>query len=198
MPSGLHRILLRMRVSTDALRIPLLVAMGVAAGYFWRGAFEAGPVAQRAGPGEVVVEAPPAKPPVRIIVPSAPRKSVRQRHAARAPRASAARRVTRRPKLLTVRTGAPSTRPSPPKKPTPRPPGSSSPPPPTGGPPASPPPAAPTTQPAQAPVAAAVPPPASPPESPPNPSAHDEGERPGHGYGDRNHDHTGHGDKHGR
>jgi len=187
-----------MRVSTDVLRIPLLVAMGVTAGYFWRAAFEARPVALLVTPpGKVGGEALPAAPPVRIIVPSAPRRSARPRHVRRVSPV----RVTPRPQLLSVRTGSPTVRPSPPKKPTrPRPAPSSPPRPGEGAPPAStPPPSSPATEPARAPVAAAAPPqppPAIRPEPQPNPSSSTDGERPGRGHGDKNHDHSGSEDDH--
>lgn len=46
MPSGVQRILPRMRISADALRVSTLVAAGVASGYLWRAAFETGPLSE--------------------------------------------------------------------------------------------------------------------------------------------------------
>jgi hypothetical protein len=217
MPSGLKRILPRVRVSADALRIPLLVAMGVTAGYFWRAAFEAGPVAQPVAPGAVVGQALPAKPPVRIIVPSAPRPSVRPRHVARRSPVT----VTPQAQLAAVGTGTPSVKPSPPKKPTPRPSTPTSPPPPPSSPPSSPsspsspaggsPPAAstptvaaPATPAATRGPAAVTPPPPVVAQPTPQPSgSSDETHRngdgkdngDGHGKGDENRGGWGHGDK---
>src|SRR3984893_19346178 len=119
MPSGLKRIMPRVRVSTDALRIPLLVAMGVTAGYFWRAAFVAGPLSHPVAPGAVIGEALPAKPPVRIVVPLTPRRpSVRPRHIVR----RSPVRITARPELAAAGSGTPSVRAAPPTKPTSRPP----------------------------------------------------------------------------
>jgi hypothetical protein len=198
-PSGLHRILTRMRVSTDVLRIPLLVAMGVTAGYFWRAAFEARPLAHLVTPPGKIAGELPATPPVRIIAPSTPRRSVRPRHVGRVSPVT----VTPQPQLLAVRTGAPTVRLSHPKKPTRPTPGPAPPPPPRPGggapPPSTPPSPSPATEPARAPVAAAAPPqppPAIRPEPQPNPSGSTEGERPGRGHGDENHDHSGSGEDH--
>jgi hypothetical protein len=66
MPSGVQRILPRMRFSADALRVSTLVAAGVASGYLWRAAFETGPLSERhpVAPGLVApvqaAELPPA------------------------------------------------------------------------------------------------------------------------------------------
>src|SRR5712691_9397630 len=90
MPSGLQRILPRMRVSGDALRIALLVATGVTAGYFWRAAFEtersaAPPVASSANlAGETLNPRPTV------------RSTVRTAH----PRSGPARHVVRRAHLV--------------------------------------------------------------------------------------------------
>src|SRR6266511_2713931 len=98
MPSGLHRILPRVRVSGDALRISLLVAAGVTSGYLWRAALEPGPTAGRpvAPHGNLAGEALPPAPRVRITVRAAPAKprAVRQRHVAR--ESEAARVVSHR------------------------------------------------------------------------------------------------------
>jgi hypothetical protein len=125
MLSGLQRILGRVRVTSDALRISVLVAAGVTAGYFWRAAFEAVPAAVRpivASPNQVAL-AP--RPPVRITIPT-PAKPAPARHVAR----RSSRVVATRPRLVVSRTPVPSVRPSPPQKPTPRPSTPTSPPPP--------------------------------------------------------------------
>ena len=67
MPSGLNQILPRMRVSSDALRISALVAVGVTTGYFWRAAFEASPSSHPVSAPVNIVE-PTPKPPVRSTV----------------------------------------------------------------------------------------------------------------------------------
>src|ERR1700730_16189754 len=198
MPSGLKRIMPRVRVSTDALRIPLLVAMGVTAGYFWRAAFEAGPLSHPVAPGAVMGGALPAKPPVRIVVPLTPRRSsVRPRHIVRRSPVT----VIARPQLAAAGSGTPSVRPSPPTKPTPRPTPPSSPPPPTPSPPSPPAggspspstpstPSSPAAPPAQNPGASAPPAVVSQPTPATQPptSTGTKGERPGVGNGDKNHD----------
>src|SRR5438034_7353168 len=60
-------ILMRVRISFDALRLCLLVAAGVTSGYLWRAAFESSsPVGARIVAGPRIVEKAPAPPVVRI------------------------------------------------------------------------------------------------------------------------------------
>src|SRR5436189_3729522 len=67
MLSGRRPILMRVRISFDALRLCLLVAAGVTSGYLWRAAFESSsPAEQRVAVGPRVVEQAPAPPIVRI------------------------------------------------------------------------------------------------------------------------------------
>src|SRR3954462_1089144 len=80
MPSGLNQILPRVRVSSDALRVSVLVVAGVTTGYFWRAAFEASVGGPPAAPINLVIPNP--KPPLRIIVPAKPTPA---RHAATRP-----------------------------------------------------------------------------------------------------------------
>ena len=122
MPSGLNQILPRMRVSSDALRISALVAVGVTTGYFWRAAFEASPSAHPVSAPVNIVE-PTPKPPVRSTV--KPKPVVPTPHIA--PRPAVVISSPSGP--LVVQTPSPSVRPTPPHKPTPRPPVPTSPPP---------------------------------------------------------------------
>src|SRR2546423_347571 len=65
MLSGGTPILMRVRISFDALRLCLLVAAGVTSGYLWRAAFESSsPAEQRiAAPPRVIDKAPAPPPP---------------------------------------------------------------------------------------------------------------------------------------
>ena len=211
MPSGLNQILPRMRVSSDALRISALVAVGVTTGYFWRAAFEASPSGHPVSAPVNIVE-PTPKPPVRSTV--KPKPVVPTPHIAPRP----AFVISSPSGPLIVQTPSPSVRPAPPHKPTPRPPVPTSPPPAPSPQPGTPTPPvttpttpAPTTpaSPAKGPVAATPPPPVvtQPPVQPPPPTTgndgddHDNGhhgkggndgpDKPGWGHGDENHDHSG-------
>ena len=212
MPSGLNQILPRMRVSSDALRISALVAVGVTTGYFWRAAFEASPSTHPVSAPVNIVE-PTPKPPVRSTV--KPKPVVPTPHLVARP----AFIVSSPSGPLIVQTPSPSVRPAPPDKPTPRPPAPTSPPPTPSPQPGTPTPPvttpttpAPTTpaSPAKGPVATTTPPPpvvTQPPVQPPPPTTgndgddHDSGhhgkggndgqDKPGWGHGDQNHDHTG-------
>ena len=211
MPSGLNQILPRMRVSSDALRISALVAVGVTTGYFWRAAFEASPSGHPVSAPVNIVE-PTPKPPVHSTV--KPKPVVPTPHTAPSPVL-----ISSGPQPFVVQTPAPSVRPTPPHKPTPRPPVPTSPPPAPSPQPGTPTPPvttpttpAPTTpaSPAKAPVAVVTPPPpvvTQPPVQPPPPTTgndgddHDNGhhgnggndgqDKPGWGHGDENHDHSG-------
>jgi hypothetical protein len=212
MPSGLNQILPRMRVSSDALRISALVAVGVTTGYFWRAAFEASPSTHPVSAPVNIVE-PTPKPPVRSTV--KPKPVVPTPHIAARP----AFIISSPSGPLIVQTPSPSVRPAPPDKPTPRPPVPTSPPPAPSPQPGTPTPPvttpttpAPTTpaSPAKGPVATTTTPPpvvTQPPVQPPPPTTgndgddHDSGhhgkggndgqDKPGWGHGDQNHDHTG-------
>src|SRR5256885_2822887 len=66
MLSGGTPILMRVRISFDALRLCLLVAAGVTSGYLWRAAFESSsPEIRLAGQPRIVQRAP-APPVVRV------------------------------------------------------------------------------------------------------------------------------------
>ena len=210
MPSGLNQILPRMRVSSDALRISALVAVGVTTGYFWRAAFEASPSTHPVSAPVNIVE-PTPKPPVRSTV--KPKPVVPTPHIAPRP----AFIISSPSGSLIVQTPSPSVRPAPPDKPAPRPPAPTSPPPAPSPQPGTPTPPvttpttpAPTTpaSPAKGPVAATPPPPVvtQPPVQPPPTTGndgddHDNGhhgkggndgsDKPGWGHGDQNHDHSG-------
>ena len=122
MPSGLNQILPRMRVSSDALRISALVAVGVTTGYFWRAAFEASPSTHPVSAPVNIVE-PTPKPPVLSTV--KPKPVVPTPHIA--PRPAVV--ISSPSGSLIVQTPSPSVRPAPPDKPAPRPPVPTSPPP---------------------------------------------------------------------
>ena len=205
MPSGTGRILTRVRISTDALRLSALVTAGVASGYLWRAAFEPGGPAdlRPLAPAVSVVAESFDRPPVRITLRTAPAERVVRA----GPPAKASRsRLIGRSRTPVTRKPAPAARPEPSKpspKPSPQP--VSSPPanPPSSGPGApaasSPaPPAAAPPQKAAVPVAA-TPKPAKntapkPAKNTPTPSAGSPEQnraRPGWGNGDKNHDHAG-------
>src|SRR5213083_1445065 len=59
-------ILMRVRISFDALRLCLLVAAGVTSGYLWRAAFESSSPDERLAATPRVVAPAPAPPVVRI------------------------------------------------------------------------------------------------------------------------------------
>ena len=220
MPSGLNQILPRMRVTSDALRISALVAVGVTTGYFWRAAFEVSPSTHPVSAPVNIVE-PTPKPPVLSTV--KPKPVVPIPHIA--PRFAVVISSPSGP--LIFQTPSPSVRPASPDKPAPRPPVPTSPPPapsPQPGTPTPPvttptPTPTPTTQapttpasPAKGPVAGGSPPPpvvTQPPAQPPPPTkgdddgdgddghqgkggnGHDGQNKPGWGHGDENHDHSG-------
>jgi hypothetical protein len=207
MLSGRGLILIRVRISFDALRLCLLVAAGVTSGYLWRAAFES------TSPEDVRVAAKP-----RIIEPAPvpPIVRISPRHLVRPSRPPAARLVVRRTAAQPAR-HAPTSSISAPVRSTPKPkPGPAQAPKPTPKPTPTPkPPTQPstaTTQPAQAkppavdptPASAAPPPTVAP---PPPTTGSDDDSRPGWGNGDDNHDHDGpgkgndhggHGDDHGK
>src|SRR2546423_9874958 len=89
-------ILMRVRISFDALRLCLLVAAGVTSGYLWRAAFEsASPQVKVAGTSPLVEQAPPA--PVVQISPQVlvnPRRHVTPHRVTRGAGARPARRFT--------------------------------------------------------------------------------------------------------
>src|SRR5262249_24140685 len=61
-------ILMRVRISFDALRLCLLVAAGVTSRYSWRAAFEpSSPAEQRGAATPRVIHPAPAPPTVRIV-----------------------------------------------------------------------------------------------------------------------------------
>src|SRR5436190_12387615 len=194
MLSGGTPILMRVRISFDALRLCLLVAAGVTSGYLWRAAFESSsPAEARIAAGPRIVEKAPAPPIVRI----APHH-LTQSPPAVSPRAVGG--VVARP-TRTAATGlisshgasspasSPQPESSPPAKPTPTPTPAPAPPPSTttGPPPQTPPPAvaAPVQQVAAQPATTT----ATTTTTTPGASGH--GSRPGWGKGDDNHDHTG-------
>jgi hypothetical protein len=221
MPSGLNQILPRMRVTSDALRISALVAVGVTTGYFWRAAFEVSPSTHPVSAPVNIVE-PTPKPPVLSTV--KPKPVVPIPHIA--PRFAVVISSPSGP--LIFQTPSPSVRPASPDKPAPRPPVPTSPPPAPSPQPGTPTPPVttptPTTQapttpapttpasPAKGPVAGGSPPPpvvTQPPAQPPPPTkgdddgdgddghqgkggnGHDGQNKPGWGHGDENHDHSG-------
>jgi hypothetical protein len=191
MLSGRRPILMRVRISFDALRLCLLVAAGVTSGYLWRAAFESSAPEERLAATPRIVEKAPVPKTVRIE----PRHLVKPSKAAAAHRPVTrlvARQVRRAPLARvstpvavapTQPTSTPSSTPSPSSTPKPTPT-------PTKPPPASPPPA--TTTPTQTqsttPAVAASPQPATVPSAT---STVGEAEKPGWGKGDKNHDHTG-------
>ena len=122
MPSGLNQILPRMRVTSDALRISALVAVGVTTGYFWRAAFEVSPSTHPVSAPVNIVE-PTPKPPVLSTV--KPKPVVPIPHIA--PRSAVVISSPSGP--LIFQTPSPSVRPASPDKPAPRPPVPTSPPP---------------------------------------------------------------------
>ena len=216
MPSGLNQILPRMRVTSDALRISALVAVGVTTGYFWRAAFEVSPSTHPVSAPVNIVE-PTPKPPVLSTVkpkPVVPIPHITPRFAVVISSPSGS---------LIFQTPSPSVRPASPDKPAPRPPVPTSPPPAPSPEPGTPTPPVttptPTTQapttpasPAKGPVAGGSPPPpvvTQPPAQPPPPTkgdddgdsddghqgkggnGHDGQNKPGWGHGDENHEHSG-------
>src|SRR5204862_5968017 len=66
MLSGGRPILMRVRISFDALRLCLLVAAGVTSGYLWRAAFESSSPETRLAGRPRIVEQAPAPPVVRV------------------------------------------------------------------------------------------------------------------------------------
>jgi hypothetical protein len=205
MLSGIGPILMRVRISVDALRLCALVAAGVTSGYLWRAAFEStSPQELRTSATPRVIEPAPEPPVVRIppghlTQPSRPAVTQRGVKGA-APRRQAETRLISAPVV-----SAPRSRPAPavPKPaPSSNPP---SPPPPTTTTTTPPPPPSTTTTPVVSPPtqAAATPPttPAAPVTPPTSNGGNGDGNddkgdsRPGWGNGDKNHDHSGPGGK---
>jgi hypothetical protein len=192
-------ILMRVRISFDALRLCLLVAAGVTSGYLWRAAFEStAPAEERSAAAPRVVQPAPAPPVVRIAPHhlTTPHREVKatarvvaevvaqRTHRASTPIASTPQPASSPP------TASPTPTPTPKPSPTPAPqPGPTTNPPPTS-----------TPQSISTPVQQVSPPPptttpvANPPVQQP-PTHSDDGTRPGWGNGDENHDHTGPGGK---
>jgi len=185
-------ILMRVRVSFDALRLCLLVAAGVTSGYLWRAAFEeSSPVEQRVAATPRIVHPAPAPPTVRIVPHhlTVPAKRSATHHVVVHSTPPPSTSLVSQPVALPVLPGT-----SPPSKPTPKPTPAPSPPPTTT---TTPPPQAPTpTTPVSTPVTQTVsaPPttttPATATTPPPETQPPDE-TRPGWGNGDKNHDHSG-------
>src|SRR5262245_22353547 len=184
-------ILMRVRISFDALRLCLLVAAGVTSGYLWRAAFEStSPAEQRVAAAPRVVHPAPAPPTVRIVphhlTAPAKRAVVHVAVVRSAPQSatSLASQTVGSPSSPEAPASSPPSKPTP--KPTPAPTPSPSPPPTTTT--TSPPASTPTT-----PVAAPAQQSAPPPTTTPTPTTETPGDdtRPGWGHGDQNHDHTG-------
>jgi hypothetical protein len=198
MPSGLNRILPRVRISADALRVSALVAAGVTSGYLWRAVFEQERAANvRVVPSQIISVEP-------FVRESAPAATPHASKRVRRPGAKA----TSRPRRATLvhraarRSPAPRSNPAGSPRPAPGRPQPQQPagpelrllvsPPPSAGPAVAPPaPAAP------APAVTTVSP-TSPASSPPaakgeptSTNGADERSRPGWGHGDKNHTHTG-------
>jgi len=205
MPSGVQRILPRMRISADALRVSTLVAAGVASGYLWRAAFETGPLSEGhpVAPGLVApvqaAELPPAvirnaRPAKGHAVKAGAARGALTSQLAAAPVSGPTRPQSSGPKPSP---GKPSGSPRPSPTPTPAP--SPSPTPPSTPPSGSAATVTTTTRPAPSPPPTPTPPAAQPPETTPPPSTPETptpppGEdqtRPGWGHGDKNHTHTG-------
>jgi hypothetical protein len=191
---------MRVRISFDALRLCLLVAAGVTSGYLWRAAFESSSPETRLAGRPGIVQQAPAPPVVRVR----PSRVTPRKHVVRVKRSPASRRNVGRLQPASQQLASRPVVPAP--KPTPKPQPVASPPP--APPPTTSPTPPPASQPAGGPVqAAATPPgptptPTPPPAQPPPPSpppegsgAGDDNDRPGWGKGDKNHDHTGPGDK---
>jgi len=191
MLSSTGPIIMRVRISFDALRLCALVAAGAISGYLWRAAFESSTPEVRVAATPRVVHPAPAPQVVRIPASRvATHKSVARRVArphrvasagvlvASHPVAAAPVRPTPAPESSTSRPPAPQPKPAPAPAPVP--------------------PAAPVTSPpAQAQtspsVQAAGPPPTQPPSpsNQPNLGNSTSDTRPGWGKGDKNHDHSG-------
>ena len=191
MLSSTGPIIMRVRISFDALRLCALVAAGAISGYLWRAAFESSTPEVRVAATPRVVHPAPAPQVVRIPASRvATHKSVARRVArphrvasagvlvASHPVAAAPVRPTPAPESSTSRPPAPQPKPAPAPAPTP---------------PAAPvtsPPAPAQTSPS---VQAAGPPPTQPPSpsNQPNLGNSTSDTRPGWGKGDKNHDHSG-------
>src|SRR5512132_2436755 len=134
MLSSGRSILMRVRISFDALRLCLLVAAGVTSGYLWRAAFESSsPAQQRVAATPRVAEPTPVPPAVRIQPRplTVPHKAAVSRHVAprvvgnRAPGVSTALasrpvRISQPPTAAPV-AQPPKPTPTPTPKPTPAP-----------------------------------------------------------------------------
>jgi hypothetical protein len=209
MPSGVQRILPRMRISADALRVSTLVAAGVASGYLWRAAFETGSLSggEPVAPTLVAPAQAAELPPAQIPSPAA------RHHGASGTKALVSSRLALGPTETGRGAGVPGPRPRPgtsSPKPGPNPPGPTPAPTPSPSPtPAPAPPSTPSTPtgpnttpttttptpasppPTTPPPTTPTPPPPSNPGTQPPPTTGEDQTRPGWGYGDKNHDHTG-------
>src|SRR5512146_3123091 len=205
MPSGVQRMLPRMRISADALRVSTLVAAGVASGYLWRAAFETGSLSGKEPITPTLVAPAQAAelPPAQIPSPAA------RHHGASGTKALASSSVALGPTEAGRGAGAPGPKPRPgtsSPKPAPKPPGPTPAPTPSPGPTPipgpTPTPPGPGTTPSSTPTPPSSPPPTTPPTTPtppppsnpgtqPPPPTDEDQNRPGWGYGDKNHDHTG-------
>ncbi len=182
---------MRMRISMDALRLCALVVAGVTSGYLWRASFES------TAPSEQIAATPPiqeAPAPTVVRVPRGqpvvPRRTVRRPVVVRIRQVPQAHAVVISSPVSRPTASGSSPRPPKPSPPKPTPP-SPTPTPPTPTPtptPTPPPPPQTTVSPAAtAPQGATAPPQTS--------TTPGEGDRPGWGNGDKNHDHTGPGKK---
>lgn len=200
--------MMRVRISFDALRLCLLVAAGVTSGYLWRAAFESSaPEDVRVAAKPRIIEPAPPSPVVRIppghlVQPtrSAGAHPVARRSVGRSARSAPAGLISASAESTPTQTpqSAPTPAPGPTQPPSTPPPTQ----PPSSQPPSTPPPtqtttttpaaASPPTQTAAAPTPAA-PTPAAPP--PTTSTTSEDDTRPGWGKGDKNHDHSGPGNK---
>src|SRR5438105_2536152 len=195
MLSSTGPIIMRVRISFDALRLCALVAAGAISGYLWRAAFESSTPEVRVAATPRVVHPAPAPQVVRIPASRvATHKSVARRVArphrvasagvlvASHPVAAAPVRPTPAPESSTSRPPAPQPKPQPKPAPAPAPTPRAA--------PVTSPPAPAQTSPS---VQAAGPPPTQPPSpsNQPNLGNSTSDTRPGWGKGDKNHDHSG-------
>lgn len=203
--------MMRVRISFDALRLCLLVAAGVTSGYLWRAAFESSaPEDVRVAAKPRIIEPAPPSPVVRIppghlVQPtrSAGAHPVAGRSVGRSARSAPAGLISASAESTPTQTPQPpAPTPAPGPTQTPKPPSTPPTQPPSSQPPSTPPPtqtttttpaaASPPTQTAAAPTPAA-PTPAAPP--PTTSTTSEDDTRPGWGKGDKNHDHSGPGNK---
>jgi hypothetical protein len=195
MLSGLVGKLALMRGSVDALRVVILVVGGVAAGYFWRAAFEA---PTTPAPRVAAPITPKTQPPTEVPVVVKPKPVAKPR-----PRRTTPTLVAERGPSVTVSTPSPVIRTPRPRQPAPRPTPPTAPPPPSPTPPtqtpttSTPPVASPPALSTPAPTVQSVEPSPPPPTTGGDDQGHSNGtgngeaDKPGWGHGDKNHDHTG-------